>query len=258
MLNAPDYTRTCTCSYQVVADLALVHLPDGALGNPQPESWSFDHLSAPEKPTPVRRVGLNFGAPGNRLSDDGTLGLEWPSVGGPSPELSVHVQGDNLELFRRHMSTVESASHGALPWVAASGMEGVTGLAIRPFVQTTGPGKDATVNGFERHWETNALATAHDGVADRNEPARRYTVRLHFLEPGAAEPGERVFDVSINGRVVLKSFDIAARAGGANRAIVEEYAGVRVVEDLRIAFTPRSGNTFQPVICGIEALATGE
>ena len=75
VLNAPDYTRTCTCSYQNQTSLAMIH-------DPSAEMWTFNDL--PWDGKPVRRVGINFGAPGDRRADDGTLWLDWPSVGGPS------------------------------------------------------------------------------------------------------------------------------------------------------------------------------
>ena len=43
--------------------------------------WTYLGQAATVKGA-VRRVGINFGAPGNRKADDGTLWLEYPSVGG--------------------------------------------------------------------------------------------------------------------------------------------------------------------------------
>ena len=37
VLNAPDYTRTCSCAYQNPSSLALIHMPDA-------ESWTFSNL----------------------------------------------------------------------------------------------------------------------------------------------------------------------------------------------------------------------
>lgn len=50
-----------------------------------------------------------------------------------------------------------------------------------------------------------------------------YTVRLHFAEFYWSNTGQRVFNVSINGSQVLSNFDIIAAAGGANKAIVEQF-----------------------------------
>ena len=40
---------------------------------------------------------------------------------------------------------------------------------------------------------------------------KRLSVRLHFAELEGARPGERVFDVKLQGKVVLKDFDIVTR-----------------------------------------------
>ncbi len=57
-------------------------------------------------------------------------------------------------------------------------------------------------------------------------PGGAYRVRLHFAEQNPSfptGPGQRVFNVAINGAQVLTNFDIYATAGGPDRAIVEEF-----------------------------------
>ena len=137
VLNAPDYTRTCTCSYQNQTSLALVHAPEV-------EAWTFSSLPTPKRR--IRRVGINLGAPGDCLAADGTLWLDYPSVGGPSPDVPVAMDDGQVKWFRRHSSRITSGTH---PWVVASGCEGLRRLAV-----------------------TLAPAGAKDTV--------RYTVRLYF------------------------------------------------------------------------------
>ncbi len=55
-------------------------------------------------------------------------------------------------------------------------------------------------------------------------PNAPYTVRLHFADRDANGPGQRLMNVSINGTQVLTNFDVAAAAGGRNRAVVEQFA----------------------------------
>ncbi|MEX2185792.1 MAG: right-handed parallel beta-helix repeat-containing protein [Pirellulales bacterium] len=45
-----------------------------------------------------------------------------------------------------------------------------------------------------------------------------YTVRLHFVEPGLTGPGQRLFDIKLNGVTVRTGFDIFAAAGGQYKA----------------------------------------
>ena len=73
---------------------------------------------------------------------------------------------------------------------------------------------------------------------------KTYTVRLHFAETGAVKAGQRVFDVQVQDKPALKDFDIAAEAGGSNRAVVRSFEGVapdnaaRINIDLLSALDP--------------------
>lgn len=55
-------------------------------------------------------------------------------------------------------------------------------------------------------------------------PGATYNVRLHFAEGFFTTSGSRVFNVVLNGQNVLSNFDIAAAAGGANKAVVKEFS----------------------------------
>ena len=223
LVVAPDYTRTCTCSYQNQTSLALVPMADA-------EMWTY--FGAQEVNGVVRRVGVSFGSPGNRKAADGTLWLEHPTAGGPSPKLPVVTTPFKPSCFRRHASWVQE---GKLPWVAASGARGLTSAVV-----TLAPDP-----GF--------------GTPDpRASQSRRYTVRLHFIEPDGLLPGERRFDVTLQGQQVLSELDIAQEAGGPARALVKEFRGVQVKKDLTVTLTPGAGaKTGSPVLCGIEVVAEG-
>jgi len=54
-------------------------------------------------------------------------------------------------------------------------------------------------------------------------PNASYAVRLHFAEIYWTQPGKRTFNVTLNARLVLSNFDIFATAGGANKAVVEQF-----------------------------------
>ena len=204
VLCAPDYTRTCTCSYQNQTSICMVPMPDA-------EEWTF--YGKAELKKHVKRVGLNFGAPGDRKANDGTLWLEYPSVGGASPAVPVHISGSKLEYFRKHQSAVT----GDLPWVGCSGVRNVETLAVKLTPET----------------------------ADHH-----YTVRLYFAEVEAVAPGERVFDVTVQGRRLLDDFDIVKAAGGRNRVVSREFRAVPVADELRVSF--HAGTKRGAVLCGIE------
>lgn len=196
VLNSPNFAHGCVCGYSLFTSLALTHLPDN-------EMWSYSALKAGKNA--IERLGVNFGAPGDRTSSDGTLWLDYPNVGGSSPAVAVRVAGEKQRVFQRHSAFL---SGGKMKWVASSGIEGVSSISM-------------------------ALG---------NSKPRAYLVRLHFAEPTKETPGERVFDVSIEDKEVLEQFDVIQEAGGANRAMIKEFV-VQVTGDLDISFDPHAGQS---------------
>lgn len=206
LINAPDYTRTCICGYQNQASLALVPMPDA-------EMWTF--FGSAEIKGPITHLGVNLGASGDRRAPDGTLWIEHPSVGGKSPQAPVAIDG-KVQYFRKNSLRM---SGEALPWVASSGVKGISSLTIML-------DKDARED-------------------------RPHTIRLTFAEPDGLAPGDRVFDVTLQGAVVLKDFDIAREAGGGDRGIVREFREVSAGKEVKLKFIPRKS---VPLLCGIEVL----
>jgi hypothetical protein len=209
VLNAPDYTRTCTCSYQIQTSLALIH-------RPEVEMWTFNAFKSDSGR--IKRLGLNLGAPGDRRDENGILWLDYPSVGGQSPEITVVTDPAQPASYRYHAQRVTG---GGPAWVAASGMKGLRRMRI----------------------------TLEEG-ATKPSP---YTVRLFFAEPGDADQGGRVFDVSLQGKAVLKDFDAAAEAGGPMRLIAKEFSNVAIRDVLEIELNPRNGA--DTLLCGVEMVA---
>lgn len=212
LLNAPNYASGCTCNYPVFTSLALIHMP-------QVEQWSTNDY--PCDGHPVRRLGINLGAPGDRRAGDGTLWLDYPSVGGSSPDVPVTVEPAGIRWFYRHSSRLRGSVPG---WIAGSGGEGIETFRIRL-------GKP----------EAEAL------------PPHAYTVRLVFAEPNPCGPGARVFSVALQDREVLRDLDIAAQAGGPDIGLIREFRGVAVPSgELRVNLLPRVGKT---ILCGVAVIA---
>ena len=76
------------------------------------------------------QVGINLGAPGDRRADNGTLWLENPGIGGPSPDIPVEIEGNDLHYIRRHSWFLEASDN--LPWVSASAVTGISNLTYYP------------------------------------------------------------------------------------------------------------------------------
>lgn len=194
LLNVPYFYEGCTCSYPLPAGLALVPMP------PEYEQWA---AWGPGAATDIVRLGVNFGAPGDRMTDAGTLWLDYPSRGGPSPELNIEVVPSSAEFYYRHSLWIEGGSDW--PWVAASGVKGASEITIRNLQSAT------------------------------------YTVSLCFAEPHHNDPGKRRFDIALNSLTVAENFDIAKAAGGRMRTIAKKFANVKIDGSLTIRLKSRKG-----------------
>jgi hypothetical protein len=249
VLNAPDYTRTCTCGYQNQTSLALVPMPEN-------EIWTYNlHGRQSADSLEIERIGVNFGAPGDRLAADGTLWVNHPADEGLSPPLDLELEGDP-EWFCDHSSRV---SGEGLPWVAASGVAGVRKLTVRlrPERDTAEPagGSDDGANGEGPH-DAQKDQSPREDESEQSEPQQRlFTVRLVFREPDKdVQSGERIFDVGIQGRTVARGLDVAASTAGPLRGLTRTWEGIAVDETLEISLTPRQDAARPPVLCGVEII----
>ena len=217
MLNVPDYTRTCSCSYQHQTSMGLVHMPEV-------ETWTYSSLPDP-KGGQIRRIGINLGAPGSRLNRaDDMLWLEHPSQVLPAPEVPLVVDTEEDAVwFHQHSAMIEDEGDGHR-WVGASGVDGIRRIRV------------------------GGLATPADDGSQAN-----YRVRLHFAELAEMESGQRVFHVDVQGKRVLTNFDITDRAGGRRRIVVEEVEAQADADGfIEVAFRSDDSGVGRPLLCGVE------
>ena len=210
VLNAPNFAHGCVCGYSLFTSLALVHQPDS-------EVWSYSALSLKPEAGPVQRLGINLGAPGDRMTPDGTLWLDYPNVGGSSPQATISLKGKTPRYFRRHSSLVQGRG---LNWVAGSGVVGADSITIN--------------------------------LGKHPKGAESYTVRLHFCEPDDVAENQRVFSVKVQDELALENLDVVKDSGGAHRSLVHEVPNVQVDSSLKIDLIPHKG---RPVLSGIEVVA---
>ena len=72
---------------------------------------------------------------------------------------------------------------------------------------------------------------------------KKYTVRLHFAELDGIQPGQRVFDLKLQGNDALKALDIAKESGGSDKPLVKEVKDVPVTNDsIEVEMTPCTVN----------------
>jgi hypothetical protein len=130
---------------------------------------------------------------------------------------------DSAEAYYHHVSRMKDGP--GWKWVGASGVTGLRS-ALVPL-----PGMDTS---------------------------KELVVKLYFAEPEHEQAGARVFSVSLEGRELLKDFDIFKEAGAANRTVVKEFRGIRCgprkhegAPALELAFAPHVGAA---LVCGVEVI----
>jgi outer membrane protein assembly factor BamB len=211
----PEASAGCTCSYPVRSTVVLQP-------KEQQETWSFLVQHGPM--TPVKHMAVNFGAPGDWRHDDGTLWFGYPHP----PSTGWQTYGCDFKLNETFVAKPAyyiqnfkgiDVKGSDKPWLLASGSRGMTGCTL-------------------------PLLDAGQGPA-------QYTVRLHFMESESVEPGQRVFDVKLQGATVHEGLDIRAEAGGTNVALVKTFEGIAVTTGLQVELVPKAG---EPILCGIEAV----
>jgi hypothetical protein len=167
----------------------------------------------------IRRVGINLGAQADMMSPDGgTLWLNYPDIGGPSPEVAVTVQPEQVNLIRRHSFRIKSGQ--GYRFVCATSGEGIASVRVKLY----------------------------------SDAQRAFTVRLYFAEHDeTVKPGERRFSVSVQGRKV-DDIDIVAETGAANIGLVKEYKQIKAKDDLTVTLEPVALR--KTLLSGIEIVAT--
>jgi len=214
----PEASSGCVCPYPIQCTVVL---------HPRKMNRAWGAFSAPGPLTPVKHLAVNLGAPGDRKDDEGTFWLSYPrpARGRLVLELPIEVQMTDGGGYYRRNPDVTSIAGTRTPWIFTSGCSGLVSCAI-PL------------------------------VGDGEAPAA-YTVRLLFCEPTHGSPGRRVFDVKLQGRVVLKDFDVVKESGACNKALVKEFTGVQVNDRLKIELVSKVAEPSveqAPILNGIEIL----
>jgi hypothetical protein len=213
----PEAASGCMCPFALHTTVVF---------EPRKTCRVWGMFSAPGAAVPVKHLAVNFGAPGDRRAADGTLWLSYPRpIITERLVLDLKFETKTAKGGGFFCNNVDFAKFAGAAdgWIYACGARGLERCAIP--------------------------------VAAAGDPPARYTVRLLFAETENDKPGGRVFDVKLQGRTVLKDFDILKESGGTQRALVKEFKGVEAGENLVLELLPR-GNpaalAATPVINGIE------
>ncbi len=143
-------------------------------------------------------------------------------------------------------NALDSGGPASRPFVGDAQFSGGQTLSTNATITTTG-----VLNPAPQVVYQSSRYGAFTYTLGHLSPGATYIVRLHFAELVKTARGQRQFNVSINGVRVLTNFDIVATAGGADRAVVEQFT-VRADHQgaITIAFT--AGRVGVASVNGIE------
>jgi outer membrane protein assembly factor BamB len=230
VLLSQEAAAGCTCSYPIRCSLAMVRKPD------RPQPWTV--YVTPGELSPVKRFAINLGAPADKKDDEGTVWFSYPN-----PKTSSYTHFPNYGVkFDLHVETLPS-----------------TGYFCRDF-------RDVSIANTDKPWlftsGCRGLLRCKVPLADGSSGlgAASYTVRLGFNGLPGDRAGRRLFDIKLQGKVVLEGFDIMETAGRANRALVKEFKGIEAGESLTLELVPESTDPQAdqaPIINFIEVVREG-
>ena len=222
LVLAPEASAGCTCSFPIQSTVVLQPRPANEL-----KAWSIfaEHGAG----MPVRRLAINFGAPGERRDAEGKMWFGYPhppywnSYGDSTIDFDLHEESLVTDpFFQRDVEGVD-VKGTPNPWLYASGCKGLTSCELPLLEKGQGPAQ--------------------------------YTVRMYFAETEHTHPGRRVFSIKLQGETVLDNFDIIREAGAANTAVMKEFKGILVETGLRVEFvcdTPAPDPSQAPLINAME------
>jgi hypothetical protein len=198
----PEASSGCVCAFSIHCTVVL---------QPRPTNKAWGAFDAPGETLPVQHLAVNLGGPGDRKDDSGKVWFSFPRPWGRlrvnfSLAASTLPGGGYFSRAPEHCP-VEGTD---TPWLFASGCAGLRSCSV-------------------------PLVGEADGAA-------LYHVRLGFCDSENDRPGQRVFDIKLQGQTVAQNFDPLQAAGGPNRAVFQEFSGVEVGDKLTIELVPKVAN----------------
>lgn len=223
LVMIPESSAGCVCLFSISSTIVL---------EPREPRNDWSIISSVGNVSPVKTMALNLGAPGDRRSASGTVWLGYPRPR-PSRETSLDLPLDVKLKFH-------SSGHYHSMNARANSMEN-------------------TQAGWLYTSQAISFSRCDLPLIGKGDKAATYTVKLHFaeLDSNVNKAGQRIFDVSIQGKPVLSGVDVFAESGGLNTAIIKEIPGISVTDNLVIEMTAQTGNptkSLPPILNAIEVI----
>lgn len=220
LVMIPEASAGCVCQFSIASTIVL---------EPRAARRPWTIISATGAQTPVRKMSLNLGAPGDRRAADGTLWLAYPR---PNP----------------HKTTSLDLAFDLKPKFTAGGFTSINAAAQ--------PVTGAATPWLYTSWASGLSEMTLPLRGEKDRPAI-YDLKLHFAQ---LREGTARFDVEINGQVVLTDIEVSRERGSEPVAQVKAISGIDVARDLTIKLIAKVSDdaNARVVLNAIEVLQKNE
>ncbi len=209
LIMIPEASAGCVCQFSIASTIVLE--PREKMRR----EWMIQ--SAAGARTPVKSMSINLGAPGDRKDADGKLWLSYPRRKAYQ-ETTLDVALDFQPVF-----------------ADGGGFDGVSEKSLT----MAGPGIPWVYSSWAQGLQQMTIPLLGAGDQPSN-----YDVRLHFARNRADGDNPIIFDVELQGRVVLENVTLPEVGGdGAATALIHDVPGVAVSDNLTVRLLPKQGTT---------------
>ena len=204
LVMIPEASAGCVCQFSIASTIVMEP-------RPMDRQWLIHGTSG--SLLPVTNMMLNLGGPGDRKDEKGNLWLSYPRRAAYQ-KTNLDIALDLQPVFAaggKFNSIRETASGGKItnPWLYSSWAEGIQQLQL-PLLGAT------------------------------DSPAA-YNVKLHFAKSKQDSSDPIVFDVQMQGKVVLESVTLQPATENELAIVIKEVPAVLVKDNLVIDFKEKVG-----------------
>ena len=223
LVSIPESSAGCVCLFSIASTIVM---------EPREERRDWAMFSSVAKPTPVKHLRLNFGAPGDRRDAEGIAWLGYPR---PAPE---------------KVTSLDLGLDCKVAFAPGGGYATLNESAVKIDA--------AEVEGAAPDWvytsRANGVLMARIPLLGKNDPPAKYTVRIHLAAPGKNDGKTRKFNLRFQGKEVVEEIVVA---NGDPKPRVLEFKGIEVTDLLKVEQFSKEKNVSPaklPVLNAMEIL----
>jgi hypothetical protein len=206
------------------------------------DAWTISNTAQFPTSQRVKQLGLNFGAPGDRRDQHGLMWLAFPHVVEEAADFGVTIEGD-AGFFQDHATTKREAS---IPWVAASGVEGLSKVTFHLKPTPKGAKTDDAKGKKKPKDDDCGAGDSEAGAQPPPDASDPYRVRLHFGLPRQSAGEARSFSIRLNGNLIAEAISLGGSQPAAATFTIERAL---LHDEVTLEFGAKQGS---PVLSGIE------